>query len=90
ELHIPGYQYCGPGTRLQQRLNRNDPGINKLDQACKDHDKAYSKYTDLNHRAIADNQLANKAWQRVTSSDASFGEKAAAYAVTNIMKMKNK
>lgn len=35
ELHIPGYQYCGTGTRLQQRLNRNDSGINKLEQACK-------------------------------------------------------
>lgn len=90
ELHVPGYQYCGPGTRLQQRLNRNDPGINKLDQACKEHDIAYSKYSDSNQRAIADKQLADKAWQRVTSSDASLGERATAYAVTNIMKVKNK
>lgn len=40
ELHIPGYQYCGPGTKLQKRLTRGDPGINPLDAACKEHDIA--------------------------------------------------
>ena len=24
ELHIPGYQFCGPGTHLEKRLARND------------------------------------------------------------------
>ena len=44
ELHLPGgYQFCGPGTKLSKRLTRGDPGINKLDSACKDHDIAYSK-----------------------------------------------
>ena len=38
EIHIPIYSYCGPGTDLQKRLNRNDPGINVLDEACKYHD----------------------------------------------------
>ena len=33
ELHIPGYQYCGPGTKLKERLARGDPGINPLDAA---------------------------------------------------------
>lgn len=90
ELHIPGYQYCGPGTKLQKRLNRGDPGINKLDQACKEHDIAYSKNSDSHQRSLADQQLANKAWERVISSDANIGERAAAYAVTNMMKLKNK
>ena len=31
ELHVPGYQYCGPGTKLSKRLTRGDPGINNLD-----------------------------------------------------------
>lgn len=35
EMHIPGYQYCGPGTKLKKRLARGDPGINPLDKACK-------------------------------------------------------
>ena len=38
ELHIPGYQYCGPDTKLTKRLARGDPGINPLHKACKEHD----------------------------------------------------
>lgn len=89
ELHLPGgYQYCGPGTKLQERLARGDPGINKLDKACKQHDIAYSKYSDTKNRSIADRALAEKAWQRVKSNNASIGEKAAALAVTAAMKAK--
>ena len=89
ELHLPGgYQYCGPGTKLKKRLARGDSGINKLDQACKQHDIAYSKFADTKNRSIADRALAEKAWQRVTSSDASIGEKAAALAVSAAMKGK--
>src|SRR5436190_936048 len=89
ELHLPGgYQYCGPGTKLKERLARGDTGINKLDQACKEHDIAYSKNSDSSKRSIADRALAEKAWQRVTSSDASVGERTAALAVTAAMKGK--
>lgn len=89
ELHLPGgYQYCGPGTKLQQRLTRGDPGINKLDKACREHDIAYSKYSDTRNRSIADRALSEKAWQRVKSSDANIGERAAALAVTAAMKGK--
>lgn len=90
ELHLPGYQYCGPGTKLQERLQRGDPGINPLDSACKQHDIAYNKYKDSKHRSQADKELANRAWERVKASDASISEKAAAWAVTNIMKVKSK
>jgi len=89
ELHLPGgYQYCGPGTKLKKRLARGDPGINKLDQACKQHDIAYSKFADTKNRSIADRALAEKAWERVKSSDASIGEKAAALAVSAAMRGK--
>lgn len=88
ELHIGQYQYCGPGTKLEKRLARGDPGINKLDQACKEHDIAYSKYTDSANRSIADRALAEKAWQRVRSSDANLGERATALAVAAAMKAK--
>lgn len=89
ELHLPGgYQFCGPGTKLKQRLLRGDRGINKLDQACREHDIAYSKFTDSAHRSVADKILAEKAWNRVKSSDASVGERAAALAVTTAMKAK--
>lgn len=88
ELHLGGYQFCGPGTKLKERLARGDKGINKLDQACKEHDIAYSKYSDSSNRSIADRALAEKAWQRVTSSDANFTEKGAALAVAAAMRAK--
>lgn len=90
ELHLPGYQYCGPGTKLAKRLARGDPGINPLDQACKEHDISYSKHKNTADRNIADKILAEKAWNRVKSSNASFGERANALLVTNIMKAKAK
>lgn len=90
ELHLPGYQYCGPGTKLQKRLVRGDPGINPLDAACKEHDIAYSKLRTSSERHEADRTLAEKAWQRVKSQDASFGERTNAWLVTNTMKAKLK
>jgi len=90
ELHLPGYQYCGPGTKLRERLARGDPGINLLDKACKEHDIAYSKYKNINDRNIADKILEEKAWQRVKSRDAFLGERANAALITNIMKAKTK
>ena len=44
ELHIPTYQYCGPGTKLSKILARGDQGKDKLDLACKNHDISY-KFT---------------------------------------------
>lgn len=90
ELHIPGYQYCGPGTKLQQRLARGDPVINPLDAACKQHDIAYNKFKDVENRHRADKELQIQAWDRVKSKDAGFVEKAAALAVAGMMKAKRK
>ncbi|KAJ8912693.1 hypothetical protein NQ315_012247 [Exocentrus adspersus] len=90
ELHIPGYQYCGPGTKLAKRLARGDPGINKLDQSCREHDIAYNQSSNLEDRHKADYRLEQQAWERVKSKDASLGEKSAAWAITNTMKAKRK
>ena len=65
ELHLPRYQFCGPGTKLKKHLDRCDNGINLFDAACKNHDIAYSKTNDLNSRHQADKILENKAWERV-------------------------
>ena len=76
QLHIPGYQYCGPRTKLKERLARGDPGINPLDAACKEHDIAYSKNRDnLNTRHAADRVLTQRAWKRVLAKGASLGER---------------
>lgn len=87
ELHVPGYQFCGLGTKLKQRLARGDSSVNALDSACKEHDIAYAHNREnIHERNIADRILAEKAWQRVTSKDSVLGEKATDYAITNIMK----
>ncbi|KAJ8981423.1 hypothetical protein NQ317_015625 [Molorchus minor] len=90
ELHIPGYQYCGPGTKLRKRLERGDTGINPLDEACKVHDITYSKFEDTATRNIADKELAASASKRVKAPDATVGEKIAAFGVSNIMNLKRK
>lgn len=89
ELHIPGYQFCGPGTRLNERLAKGEVGINPLDEACKAHDIAYSQYPDLKQRHEADKILAVKAWDRAKTSS-SIKERLAALAIAAAMKTKTK
>lgn len=89
ELHLPGYQFCGPGTRLKERLDRGEVGINPLDAACKEHDIAY-EINDLPTRHRADRVLASKAWHRVKAKNTSFKERAAALLVAGAMKAKLK
>lgn len=91
ELHLPTYHFCGPGTRLDVRLARGDPGINVLDAACKEHDLAYRASKRDNKpelRRAADEILFRKAMQRVTSPHASVAEKLAALVVAGAMKGK--
>lgn len=90
ELHLPRYQFCGPGTKLTKRLARGDTGINPLDAACKEHDIAYSKNREnIEARHVADRLLAKRAWERVKAKDATIGEKAAAVGVASAMKIKS-
>lgn len=88
ELHIPTYNFCGPGTKLNQRLLKGDQGINPLDEACKEHDIAYSKFPDIENRHRADKILEQKALERVKAGK--IGEKIAALGVMGAMKVKRK
>nr|CAI5845300.1 unnamed protein product [Callosobruchus analis]CAI5857602.1 unnamed protein product [Callosobruchus analis] len=90
EMHIPGYSWCGPGTKVKKRLARNDPGVNGLDEACKEHDILYANESDLTKRHAADEVLARKAMKRFSSKDASWKEKIAALGVAGAMKAKVK
>ena len=76
ELNFPGgYEFCGAGTHLDQRLQQGDQGINPLDKACLQHDLAYDSDKD---RRKADRKLADKAFARMLSFDAEPGERTAA------------
>lgn len=90
ELHLPGYNYCGPGTKLQERIKRGDKGINGLDTACMQHDIAYDKYSSLADRHTADLELYKMAKQRMKDKSAGKGEKLASWLVSKVMKSKIK
>ena len=57
EFHWPGYQYMGPGTHLEKRLKRGDPGINRLDRVSEQHDIDYSKARNLDDKHKADEKM---------------------------------
>jgi hypothetical protein len=63
EKHLPGMRYCGPGTKLDMRVNEygepypgNEP-IDRVDEASLKHDLVYSRYDDLRHRNEADKEM---------------------------------
>ena len=41
EIHIPRYNYCGPGTEFINRRKSGDKPINSLDLCCFKHDETY-------------------------------------------------
>jgi len=84
ELHLldsinKKYNYCGPFTKLKQRVVLNEKGdivhvitepINDLDYACMNHDIAYDKHRDVSNRNQADRILydaANKFYNESNS-----------------------
>ncbi|KAJ8912762.1 hypothetical protein NQ315_016719 [Exocentrus adspersus] len=77
-----------PGTKLKERLSKGQQGVNPLDGFCRKHDIAYNQSSDLQDRNKADYELEQRAWERVKSKDAKFGEKAAAWLITTAMKAK--
>ena len=58
------YNYCGPGTKLEERLTSNDPKIrdpiNNLDSICQRHDVAYSKAKTLKDKHKADDVMLDE------------------------------
>lgn len=69
ELHMrtpsgKKYNYCGPGTKLEERLASNDPTyrdpINKLIKVCHQHDIDYSNAKSLSDKHIADDLMLKR------------------------------
>lgn len=57
ELHVPGYQFLGPGTKLKRRMARGDQGINRLDRIARQHDIDYSMSSSLQDKWKADDKM---------------------------------
>lgn len=90
ELHIPGYHYCVPGTKLAKRLARQDKPVNKIDEFYQKHDKLYADLKDSEPRQQADKELAAEALKRANAKDASIGEKLAALGIAGVMTAEGK
>ena len=54
EMHLPGHNFRGPGTKLYKRLNPDGTPkkwsipINRVDNAAYHHDLCYSKHDNTN------------------------------------------
>ena len=66
ELHLPGHNFTGPGTRLDRRLNPDltprewSKPINRVDTASYHHDLCYAKHQDRKTR----NEVCDKGMLR--------------------------
>jgi hypothetical protein len=88
ELHLPGYSYFGPFTKLGKRFSRGDEPVNKLEAGCKNHDIFYRDHKDTKERHIADKELENIDDEMMHASDSSIHEKVDAAFVKTVMKSK--
>jgi len=90
ELHIPGYNYCGPGTKLRERLLRDDKPVNSLDEACQMHDMHYGLFKDTKDRHVFDKKLQSAAFRVAKNANATLKEKLDAGLVGTAMLTKRK
>ena len=76
EMHVPHYKFCGSETKLAERIERGDVRINLLDEACRQHDLAY---TDSNNdRRQADRVLGQYAFSRMLAEETPSNERTVA------------
>lgn len=87
ELHWPGYNFLGPGTKLEKKLEAGVKPINDLDAAALEHDLYYKEHKSRKERHVADAILQERSWELFKNSD-DFGERGAAWITTNTMRAK--
>ena len=84
------YSFCGPGTKVAQRLKEGYEGVNSLDKACKKHDIYYSQHKSTKERNTADDVLANAASKIALDPNEEEYVRKDAKLVTGIMGMKSR
>ncbi len=66
ELHLPGLNFAGPGTRLDKRLTSTgawkewSKPVDRIDNAAYHHDLAYQHFPDTATRNIADRLMLDE------------------------------
>ena len=63
EMHLPGHNFTGPGTKLNKRLNPDGTPkewsmpINRVDNAAYHHDLCYSKHDTKTRNEVCDKKM---------------------------------
>lgn len=74
-MHVPNYQFLGPGKCLTGRLARGERGINALDRAALNHDLAYAGNENM---WLAKQELIKVPFARIAAPDTEGEEQVAA------------
>ena len=90
ELHLPGHNYTGPGTKLKERLLKGDKPVKKLDDKARFHDMSYAIFKDKKDRHVFDKKLQNEAFEIAKDSTQSFKDRVEAGLVGGVMLAKRK
>ena len=91
EMHLPGYNFAGPGTNLVKRLNPDltpkafSKPINRVDEAAMNHDICYLKNKDTKTR---NNICDKKMLEDLKILNPSIRERIDKSIVANIIKAK--
>lgn len=99
EFHLPGYNFCGPGTKLSKRLKNFDKEtgehdefitkpINELDKGCYEHDINYTKHDKLKDRHDDDRKLIKVANKVLNNKKSTIGQKISAGLVKHLLQAK--
>ena len=93
EVHLPGHNFTGPGTRLDLRLNDNlspkswSTPVDRVDNAAYHHDLAYAANKDTASRNVADRAMVD---ELNSIPNPTFKEKIERMIVTPILASKAK
>lgn len=66
EWHLPGMNFCGPGTDLNARLNEDGTPkvhsmpVDRVDEAALRHDKFYGEHHTMKERLRGDKQMLDE------------------------------
>ena len=90
ELHLPGHNFTGPGTKFKKRLLRGDVPVKELDKAAQFHDITYSIFKDTKYRHVFDKKLQDEAFNIVKDSNHSLKDRTEAGLVGGVMLTRQK
>lgn len=92
EKHLPGCNYCGPGTNVARRMQERVQPMNRLDRACKSHDldtetRGPQRAKTAKQFHASDRKLAREAKRIALDPNTNKRERALAWVVHRAMLM---